>query len=365
MKYLNKTVRTIFVILGKGCNFHCQYCMQNKTQKERVVYPTEINEDIYDFIEEIAANQDEVFYIHFYGGEPLVYKDKLKTITERLCHLKNAAFSVITNGSLIDEDLVKFFNDHRFSVNVSWDGRFSSTTRKCNVFEINKENLFSIKDLGISAVISSATPLDILLDDMQNLSNEYLKVSGHHIRINLDEIFDTDIAERSLLDIDYDKYSEISRSIAKECLHARMNGTELTQEEFNSKYWAKMAFFNKIYATIHRFVEDPEHCVFHMANCCNGIEVLNLDLEGNLYSCHNCDDKLGNIYSDFVNYLDQLFKHDKIQYYLETYCNECPAYPACRGGCKLVSEKARNESYCKLKRAIFVPIIEEIISAVS
>ena len=363
MKYLKNTVQTIFVVLGKGCNFNCRYCMQNETQKSGIVYPTEINEDIYEFIKEIGENQDKPLYVHFYGGEPLLYKDKLKTITKRLYGSKNILFSVITNGSLIDEEMVQFFNDYNFAVNISWDGKFSSKTRKRNVFEENKENLLKINSLGIAAVISAATPLDELLDSMQELANEYRDKTGHTPRVILDEIFDMDIVDRSLLDVDYEKYSTISRNIAKECLDIKTNKIKLTREEFEQKYWAKMSFFDKVYGNIQRYAMRPDNCVYYMVHCCNGVEVLSLDLEGNLYSCHNCDIKIGTIYSDFVCYLDNLVKNDNTRYFYEKYCKDCPVYPACRGGCKLILEKARNETYCNMKKAIFTPILEEILAS--
>lgn len=363
MKFLNMNVKTVFMVLGKGCNFDCRYCMQNNTKKSGIVYPTEINEDIYDFIEEIANNQDEPFFVHFYGGEPLVYKDKFKTIAERLYGKKNILLSMITNGSLIDEDMVKFINDHHILVNISWDGKFSSQTRKRNVFEENKENLFKINNLGVFTVISSATPLNELLDSLQELANEFREKTGRDLRINFDEIFDTDIADRSLLDVNYDECSKISRNIAKECLAMKTGKIDVSIEKFKKEYWAKMSFFQRIYNMVQQYATEPNQCITSIVHCCNGIEVLNLDLEGNLYSCHNCDIKIGTIYSNFAHYLDQLVKNDQIKYYYQKYCKDCPAYPVCRGGCKLISEKARNESYCKIKRAMFVPVIEEILSA--
>ena len=101
----------------------------------------------------------------------------------------------------------------------------------------------------------------------------------------------------------------------------------------------------------------------YMAYCCNGTSILNIDLEGNLYSCHNCDTKLGNIYSDYKIIIDELIKNDNTKYYYKKFCRDCFVYPICQGGCKLIEEKARKESYCKLRRAIFTPIIEEVINA--
>jgi len=362
MKYLNKDIDTIFIVLGKGCNFNCRYCMQNETHKSGIIYPTEINEDIYEFIEEIVANQKYPPYIHFYGGEPLLYKDKIKIIVGKLQHINNIRFSIITNGSLIDEEMINLFNSHDFHVNISWDGHFSSKTRKRDVFKENKENLFKINQLGISMVISSITPLGQLINDAQNLFNEYKEKTGNDLYINYDEVYDANIADKSLLNVDYEEYSKIARRIFKECIKIKTGEINIPLDTFKKKYWAKMSFFERMYWNVRNYATNEKKCIKYMARCCNGIEILNLDLEGNLYSCHNCDTKLGTIYSSYINYLDELFKNDDIKYYFKKYCSQCLAYPICRGGCKLIGEEVRNESYCKLKKAIFIPAIEEILA---
>lgn len=38
-------------------------------------------------------------------------------------------------------------------------------------------------------------------------------------------------------------------------------------------------------------------------------------------------------------------------------CSDCPAIAFCRGGCKLVNAEARREGYCRLKQAVFLPVL--------
>ena len=64
------------------------------------LYTSEEEEMLKEDYNDIADNQNNPLYIHFYGGEPLVYIKKIKEIVKHLDH-KNIKFSIITNGSLI------------------------------------------------------------------------------------------------------------------------------------------------------------------------------------------------------------------------------------------------------------------------
>ena len=48
-------------------------------------------------------------------------------------------FSMISNGSLIDESFVKYIKEHNISVSISWDGRNTINTRLRDVFKENKK----------------------------------------------------------------------------------------------------------------------------------------------------------------------------------------------------------------------------------
>lgn len=97
----------------------------------------------------------------------------------------------------------------------------------------------------------------------------------------------------------------------------------------------------------------------YTAACGNGLTVLNLDLQGNLYPCHNTSRKAGTIHDGYFNYLQRILAGDHTHEHRKE-CLSCTALAFCQGGCKLVGDKARKESYCRLKRAVFTPVLMAI-----
>lgn len=78
---------------------------------------------------------DEGAYIVFYGGEPLLAFDHIK-YTVSLLQGKDMAggkqlkYSLTTNGSLITDEMLQFFDDHCFDVMLSFDGLAQNSARK-------------------------------------------------------------------------------------------------------------------------------------------------------------------------------------------------------------------------------------------
>ena len=62
------------------------------------------------------------------------------------------------------------------------------------------------------------------------------------------------------------------------------------------------------------------------------------------------------IEDDYFTYLNKVMASDNTKLNLKE-CNACPAAAFCRGGCKLVETKARQEGYCRLKQAVFLPVL--------
>ena len=55
--YLQTNISTIFIMLGHECNMNCKYCLQHDVVN--VALGKDINPDIYNFINDIARNQNE------------------------------------------------------------------------------------------------------------------------------------------------------------------------------------------------------------------------------------------------------------------------------------------------------------------
>ncbi len=152
------------------CNFRCLYCPQSK---ERNYLDLAIIDKALDFF---PPNLADPCYINFYGGEPLLGLDQIKHTVEGLSQIehqlnKKFLYSITTNGSLIDDEVLRFFEEHKFSVMMSFDGLAQNISRQKGSFdrivEVTKKLLDSpnIK-LTVNSVFSPET-VDLLSKSIQ------------------------------------------------------------------------------------------------------------------------------------------------------------------------------------------------------
>ena len=98
------------------------------------------------------------------------------------------------------------------------------------------------------------------------------------------------------------------------------------------------------------------------AMCRNGFNVLNLDLNGNLYICHNNTNlKLSTIYDTNEIYSQSYRKLNPTLHNYKTKCFKCDVRFICNGGCMLVSEEERNNFYCQQQKSFYTPIIKTLL----
>lgn len=107
-------------IVTDDCNYNCFYCPQKKENSymKRSTIEKAV-EFFYPFLDEEA-------YILFCGGEPLLAFENIKytvsLLQEKNREGKKLKFSLTTNGSLITDEILHFFDDHSFDILLSFDG---------------------------------------------------------------------------------------------------------------------------------------------------------------------------------------------------------------------------------------------------
>ena len=99
-------------VVNNYCNFICNYCYESHDKKE---FSTELLENLYSSIINYSQNyQLNKIGIEWYGGEPLLSKDKIVSFTKKLneyCIKNNiaAAYAITTNGYELTPDVAKTF----------------------------------------------------------------------------------------------------------------------------------------------------------------------------------------------------------------------------------------------------------------
>ena len=359
-KFLNRNVNTIFIMLGNECNLNCKYCLQHPLVEHPISH--EINPDIYDFIEEVCTELSDgnKLRLQFFGGEPLLFWDNIKTIvTETQKRKMPVEYSLMTNGKLITQEMVDFFNKYEFWICVSWDGFNVKQTRGFDAFvpgSKQRKLLLQIERLGVSAVLSSyAYPIDIC-DAFQMIENAYYPIHNHHLYMNVDEIMDTGGIPQDLINFDYDRLYKEVVALTDEYLEERKNGDVL-----NNKYARNVYIHDKYNRLRWFYTKENSNGEYQGATCCcgNGYTTYNLGLDGTLYPCHNTSAKAGSIYDSYMSYISKIIDGDTTKERRET-CRNCIAVAYCCGGCKLLSNDVRQKTYCKLKRTVFLPVLTAI-----
>jgi len=137
------------------------------------------------------------YYINFYGGEPLLSLNSvkktisfLKTKNKELN--KRANYSITTNGSLLTEETIQFLNEHKFSVELSFDGLAQDVQRKKGSFKkivLIIEELLKYSDIGLE-VNSVYTPktVDSISESIKSIMA--LDVPNIHFAITIIEPWD-------------------------------------------------------------------------------------------------------------------------------------------------------------------------------
>ena len=356
--FLARKVDTIFMMLGNSCNLNCVYCLQHPLVHHQIA--TNINPEIYDFIRQVSEENDgNICRLHFYGGEPLIYYNQIKEIVKNTESIPNIRYTIVTNGKLLTDDKVEFFNKYDFQVAISWDGKNVLKTRHFDAFDPKKplrRRIMRLNKLTVTGVLSSEVyPLD-LISSIQEVMDEYYNLNKKVCWFNLDEVFDTGFEENCryiIDDIDLDRVYKEMTELTEYFIDTFANNKIAKDHDL------KIMYIRSIVQRIDYYINHTDEILNKvLCRCTNGYKVLNLDLNGNLYSCHNTSDVVANINDEYVHYLSKILQLDNTKTRMRTRCKDCPVVGCCNGGCKLVTDEVLDQTYCDFKKAMYIPVLE-------
>jgi uncharacterized protein len=122
----SRAVKLVKIQMGLSCNYACDYCSQKFVERPKETNPKDI-ENFMELFNELDFDEQRGLKVEFWGGEPFVYwktfKPLAEAIAEKFSEWKQPPkFSVITNGSLLTEDICAWLYAMGFSVAISHDG---------------------------------------------------------------------------------------------------------------------------------------------------------------------------------------------------------------------------------------------------
>jgi len=164
--------KSLTIDLNYNCNNDCQFCF-NLYDKTKPFSVEQAKESI------VAAKEQGVSSLDFYGGEPLLYKEDLVALLT-YAHQLGLVSNLATNSTLLDADLITQFNNLGVrSIRTTLHGSNASMhdfiTRRPGSFEqtITALQLLAANYQGIIIVNIVVTQLNYkFLQDIVNLINQ-------------------------------------------------------------------------------------------------------------------------------------------------------------------------------------------------
>jgi uncharacterized protein len=303
--------------------------------------------------------------LQFFGGEPLLNPKLISFVCEEFSrkHKKGKIkklpqFSVVTNGTVISEDIFKLLKKHKMRPTISMDGpeivndylRGKGTTVKIERFirRLEKYNIdYSFESTFTAYHVESGINLNDLLDF-------FFK----HFKQNEVHIPPAALTKENSLFLSEQRTSKVYRA-----------GVEYSMENLKNGGTACLSFASRM---INVFAEGRSINNY----CPAGLSTLSVDTGGDVYPCFmftgQKDFQLGNVFDEYFlqnDKVNKIFKmilmNDKAH---NPKCQECwlsPFCSGCIGADYIINKGTLEKTNCDVKKAMvegFLTKIPELVS---
>lgn len=323
-------IKAVCLNIIHGCNLRCKYCFADEGEYHghKGVMDIDTAKKAIDYVVKRSGPRRNI-EIDLFGGEPTMIMDTIKEIIAYAREhekewKKNIRFTMTTNATLLNDEMMEFMDKEMGNIILSLDGRKEVND---NV-RIKVDGSGSYDDIlpNIKKMIDKRTEGKMYFvrgtftrantdfyEDVKAMVNEgFREISiepvvlenGHPLALreeDLPTIFDN-----------YDKlYEEMRRR--------KVEGDEFKFYHFNIDLQGGPCVYKRI------------------SGCGAGFEYVAITPQGDVYPCHQFvgkeEFKLGSIYDDTYNKdLGREFK--KVHIYNKPKCRDCWARFYCSGGCQ-------------------------------
>ncbi len=331
----SREVKALCLHVSHDCNLRCQYCFADEGayHSVREVMSFETAKAAIDFLIRESGSR-KVLEADFFGGEPLMNLDVVKRTVYYAKEVaakrgKRFLFTTTTNGLLLDDETIAFFNEEMENVVLSLDGRpeVHDAVRKT-----------------VSGKGSYAAVIEKIKKFVRSRGDKHYYVRGTFTAKNLD--FSKDVL--FLADQGFDSISMepvVTDIPGLQIKEEHLPAIEKEYERLCDEYIAREERGEGFHFFHFNIDLEGGPCLSKRVSACGaGNEYFSVVPNGDIYPCHQfAGDKkwlMGNV---FEGKLDAAIREKFASSCLFTRkkCGDCFAKFICSGGCN-----ANNYHYC-------------------
>ena len=341
----------MMILPNNRCNFHCNYCYSAYGRSGAEISKDKLFKAIDYFFAPSRAEGQRLTVSVLGGGEPLLSWNLLK---DALLHcyekeeIRNSKIpvSVVTNGSIMSDDIMSFCKEHNISLSVSFDILEDIQNEQRGNYSLVLENINKAAEYGLDIALNT-----VVTDSNVNRMREMILSMKERMPIVRKVSFkllisDTYFPDRRNRELYYRRFVDNFFEARK---LAEQNGIYLT-----CPYW------NAVISLADRY--------------CPGKFVVTA--EGNVSICHCVSSSMDKLYDKFIFgevgddgvFIDREKLESILGYNRNKFasCGSCPCSWHCAGGCYTdgcTMTADDKEAYCLSMRLFLEKYLLEKISA--
>lgn len=335
----SKLITTLKIQLGLSCNYSCDYCSQKFVERA----PETSKKDIDAFMDMLNSLEFDEKYglkIEFWGGEPLVYWKTLKPLAEAIEEKfkdwnNQPRFSMITNGSILTDEICVWLMKKGFTVAISHDGPgqsvrgpdpFDDPEKKAIILDFYKA-MKKYNKISFNSMMNS-----------KNLSRKAV----YEWFVNLTGDKNVQLGEGGIVDAyDEDGITNSLQTKQEHFNYRRISFTDLFTTEGKIGFVGQLEKIDQL----TRSVLSHSNAKYLGQKCGMDSEnVLSVDLRGNVITCQNVS-ALETSKNGEPHLSGSLKDYENVSITTSTHwsnrkeCSSCPVLHICKGACMFLDKK--------------------------
>lgn len=310
-----KDIHNLKILLGLDCNYNCSYCKQKEFKQQDTS-----NEDLDKFLSLLQYNiEPNVKKIEFWGGEPLLYWEKIKYLLPKLREIFiDVEFGMVTNGSLITEEIIDYIIEYDIGMAISHDGpgqylRGDDPTENESMYRLWKilvDNRTDFKRFSFNSVL---TPKN---NNINNIIGWFKNKFGDNVVVNFEGIVNH-----------YEGYFE--RFTDEQIFNLKMY---IYDSIIDGSVSIIPSHYMKLVDTVHSILLNKTSDNLGQKCGMDKPNQIAIDLYGNVMTCHNVG-AIGKHHIGHISDLDNVKLNTSLHWSYRENCKNCLVLHVCKGSC--------------------------------
>lgn len=323
-------IKALCLNIIHDCNLRCKYCFADEGEYHgaRKAMSAEVGMKAIDFVIENSGPRKNI-EVDLFGGEPLMAFDMIKEVVDYAkiqgeIHKKVIRFTMTTNATLLNDEIMKYLDENMGNIVLSIDGR-KAVNDKVRVkvdgsgsydrILPNIKKMVDMRDKSKAYYVRGTFTRENtdFYEDVKHMADLGFK------EISIEPVVLPDEHELSLREEDLPVIFEQYDKLYADMLQRHKDGTDFKFYHFNIDLQGGPCVYKRI------------------SGCGAGHEYIAVTPDGEIYPCHqfvgNKDFLMGDIYNGIHNKkMVKEFKEAHI--YNKPKCTDCWAKFYCSGGCQ-------------------------------